>query len=134
MGWIAAKLLEIWHEHHIFFPITITIILAYSTFLLAEDIFHVSGVVAVLLAAITFAGKQHLREEDEQKIENARLFGSFWNYISTIANSFLFFALGSETGAHPFKELGKQKQNKYSMVSRKDYCYQRDNNHSKLLF
>ena len=36
------------------------------------------------------------------------------------------------TGAHPFKELGKQKQNKYSMVSRKEYCYQRDNNHSKL--
>lgn len=102
MGWIAAKLLEVWHEHHIFFPITITIILAYSTFLLAEDIFHVSGVVAVLLAAIIFARKQHLREEDEQKLENARLFGSFWSYISTITNSFLFFALGSETGAHPF--------------------------------
>ena len=102
LGWIAAKLLEIWHEHHIFFPITITIILAFSTYILAEDIFHVSGVVAVLLAAIIFAKKQHLRAEDERKVENARLFGSFWNYISIIANSFLFFALGAETGAHSF--------------------------------
>jgi Na+:H+ antiporter len=102
LGWIAAQLLELWHEHHIFFPITITLILAFSTFILAEDIFHVSGVVAVLFAAIVFAKKQHLREEDEQTVENARLFGSFWNYISIIANSFLFFALGAETGSHPF--------------------------------
>jgi hypothetical protein len=34
------------------------------------------------------------------------------------------------TGGHPFKEVGKKSQ-KYSMVSRKDYCYNRDRTHSK---
>jgi len=102
MGWMMAAILEIWQDHHTFVPVTLTFILALSVFLLAEDVFHVSGVVAVLLAAIIFVQKHHLRGEDERENENAKLFGSIWDYISVLTNSFLFFALGTETGAHPF--------------------------------
>lgn len=102
LGWIVAKLLETWHDHHTFVPVTLTLILALTTFLLAEDFFHVSGVVTVLMAAIVFVRKHHLRGEDEKVSEHAKLFGSLWDYISLLANSFLFFALGVETGAHPF--------------------------------
>jgi len=102
MGWAVAWLLETWHDHHTFVPVTLTLILALSTFLLAEDFFHVSGVVTVLMAAIVFVRKHHLRGEDERGSENAKLFGTIWDYISVLANSFLFFALGVETGAHSF--------------------------------
>jgi monovalent cation:H+ antiporter, CPA1 family len=102
LGWIMATLLKVWHDHHIFVPVTLTFVLALTVFLLAEEFFHVSGVVAVLLAAIIFVQKHHLRGKDEGKNENAKLFGTIWDYISVLANSFLFFALGTETGAHPF--------------------------------
>lgn len=102
MGWVVARILKTWHDHHTFVPVTLTLILALCTFLVAEDVFHVSGVVAVLMAAIVFVRKHHLRGEDEKVSEHAKLFGSLWDYISVLANSFLFFALGVETGAHTF--------------------------------
>ncbi|MBT4879859.1 MAG: sodium:proton antiporter [Alphaproteobacteria bacterium] len=101
-GWCASFIIKIWHEHHNFFPLSLTLVLALGTFLVAEKLLHVSGVVAVLMAAIVFARKQRLREQDEKHTDKARLFGSFWDYISTLINSFLFFFLGVSTGAHPY--------------------------------
>lgn len=37
------------------------------------------------------------------------------------------------TGGNPFKEIGKA-SSKYSMVSRKDFSYNRDKDHSKLTY
>lgn len=55
MGWLGAWLLRVWHEHHVFFTTSMSLILAYGSFVLAEEFLGVSGVICVLMAALTFA-------------------------------------------------------------------------------
>ncbi len=106
LGWISSQILRVWHEHHPFFPVTMTMVLALLSFVVAEHFLHLSGVIAVLVAAMTFV--QYHRQnraqlQDPQKHQDdARIFDSFWEYIAIVANGFLFFALGAETGAHPY--------------------------------
>ena len=68
-GRAIAWLLEVWHDHHTFVPVTLTLILALLTYLLAEDYFYVSGVVTVLMAAIVFLRKHHLRGEGKKTMK-----------------------------------------------------------------
>ena len=104
-GWLAATLLCRWGENQSFFTASISVILAYGTFLIAENILHVSGVVAVLMAAIVFSKLWSVSGADEKTKEKARMTGAFWDYISQTLNAFLFFMLGAMTGAHDFSAL-----------------------------
>jgi CPA1 family monovalent cation:H+ antiporter len=108
-GWMAAKLLNSWCEEHSFFVASLTIILAYSSFLIAEDVFHVSGVIAVLISAITFGLLWRVCEEEEEgsdkELQSVEITSVFWDYISQVLNAFLFFFLGVETAKHDFSGL-----------------------------
>ncbi len=101
LGWIAAKILVLWHEYHPFFPVTMTIVLALFAYVLAEHFLHISGVITVLIASITFV-RNHCQCGSEKGHEDAKTFNSFWEYIAILANGFLFFVLGAQTGSHVF--------------------------------
>lgn len=104
-GWLAATLLCHWGEDQHFFTASISIILAYGTFLTAEKALHVSGVIAVLVAAIIFSQRWSVSSTDETTKEKALITGAFWNYITHTLNAFLFFMLGALTGVHDFSAL-----------------------------
>ncbi len=98
LGWLAGKLVTHWNEQNRFSGLSLTLLLAYGGYLLAEGVLHASGVIAVLCAALAFIrtrrGGAALREDE--------LFVSFWEYLETLAGSVLFFALGAATGSHEF--------------------------------
>jgi CPA1 family monovalent cation:H+ antiporter len=66
-----------------------TLLLAYGTFYIAEHNLHVSGVVAVLFAAISFrhAAQQIIEMLDHDMHE-------IWNFLGAFANIFVFILLG----------------------------------------
>ena len=102
LGWMAAKILRLWHEYHPFFPVTMTIVLALFAFTLAEHFLHISGVITVLMASIAFV-RTHCQCKDFSKApEDSKTFNSFWEYIAILSNGFLFFVLGAEAGSHPY--------------------------------
>jgi CPA1 family monovalent cation:H+ antiporter len=106
IGWVGAFVANHWQERHVSYDISITLIISYTAFLIAEDLLHVSGVIAVLMAAITFyqcrANKKVLVSEDEKTHGSVN---DFWEYIALIANGVLFFSLGATTGLHDFSEV-----------------------------
>jgi CPA1 family monovalent cation:H+ antiporter len=106
IGWVGAFVANRWQERHVSYDISITLIISYAAFLIAEDLLHVSGVIAVLMSAITFY--QFRANKKEQVSENEKTHDSvsdFWEYIALIANGILFFSLGATTGLHDFSEV-----------------------------
>ena len=69
--------------------ITLTTILAYGSYLLAEE-FHVSGVLAVVLAGLV---NGNLGPRGMSPTTRIVLF-NFWEYIAFLANSFVFLLIG----------------------------------------
>jgi len=69
---------------------TLTTILAYGSFLLAEELFHVSGVLAVVGAGLT-AG--NIGPRGMSPTTRVVLF-NFWEYAAFLANSFIFLLIG----------------------------------------
>lgn len=98
LGWLAGRLVVYWKEQNRFTGITLTVLLCYSSFLLAEHALSLSGVIAVLCAALVFS---HVRRAGAPPTRDD-LFHGFWSYVSTLASSVLFFLLGVETGSHEF--------------------------------
>lgn len=70
--------------------ITFTTILAYGSFLIAEEVFHVSGVLAVVGAGLT-AG--NIGPAGMSPTTRIVLF-NFWEYVAFLANSFIFLLIG----------------------------------------
>jgi CPA1 family monovalent cation:H+ antiporter len=70
--------------------ITLTTVLAYGSFLIAEEAFHVSGVLAVVGAGLT-AG--NIGPAGMSPTTRIVLF-NFWEYVAFLANSFIFLLIG----------------------------------------
>lgn len=70
---------------------TITFIVAYGTFMLAESL-HVSGVLAVVIAGIIVGnyGHEHMSPTTRIAVEN------FWEFVAFLSNSFVFLLIGLE--------------------------------------
>ena len=69
----------------------LTALIAYGAYLIAEDL-RVSGIMAVIFAAITIAGSRTLAAispSDRGKID------SFWSVIAFVANTLLFVLMGA---------------------------------------
>ena len=69
----------------------LTALIAYGSYLIAEDL-KVSGIMAVIFAAITIAGSRRLAAispEDRGKID------AFWSVIAFVANTLLFILMGA---------------------------------------
>ncbi len=98
LGWLVGKLVMFWQEQNRFSGLSLTLILCYGTFILAEDYLHTSGVITVLCAALAFTqtrcGPSHAHHMDT--------FHAFWEYLNTLASGVLFFSLGATVGHHAF--------------------------------
>lgn len=74
----------------VYIETTLTTILAYTSFLVAEQIFHVSGVVAVVAAGLTLGswGRIKISPSVRQYIDH------FWEYMSFVATALIFLMVG----------------------------------------
>jgi len=78
--------------------ITLTTVVAYSSFLVAEH-FHASGIIAALTAGLTigrFSNKVFADEEGPLVI---------WEYIAFLANSMIFILIGMNEANQPLREF-----------------------------
>jgi len=69
---------------------TLTTILAYGSFLIAEEIFHVSGVLAVVGAGLIAGNVGPAGMSPTTRI----VLFNFWEYAAFLANSFIFLLIG----------------------------------------
>ena len=93
VGWLAARIFG-WLlgavEGDSFIETSLTTVLAYLSFLVAEEVFHVSGVMATVAAGLTMggAGRTKLSASVAEYIEH------FWEYMAFVANALVFLLVG----------------------------------------
>lgn len=102
LGFIAASIIKFWGEQNQYPGISITLALVYGSFIIAEHVLHVSGVITVMAAAWVFVAVRG-QQRDAGDTENPELFVSFWDYLNQLATGILFFVLGVTTGRHEFE-------------------------------
>lgn len=73
-----------------YIEITLTTVLAYVSFLLAEELFHVSGVMATVGAGLVMSswGRMKVSPSVRNYLEH------FWEYLAFIANALIFLLVG----------------------------------------
>jgi monovalent cation:H+ antiporter, CPA1 family len=89
LGWITGWLLGL-VESDSLIEISLTTAVAYLSFLIAEEVFHVSGVMACLAAGITVGGLGEVKISPPVR----RYLEHFWEYLAFLANAFIFLLVG----------------------------------------
>jgi CPA1 family monovalent cation:H+ antiporter len=74
--------------------IALTIIMAYGTFLLAEEALHVSPVIAVVVAGVTLGSNQR---KPESSLGAQISIVDFWELVAFLINSAIFLLIGLES-------------------------------------
>ena len=89
-GWLLGRV-----RGDVSIEITLTTVLAYLSFLVAEEVFHVSGVMAVVLAGVTLGGwgRAKISPSVVGYLEH------FWEYMAFVALIFLLVGLSVNLGA-----------------------------------
>ncbi|HJP22383.1 MAG TPA: cation:proton antiporter [Alphaproteobacteria bacterium] len=84
-GWLLGRV-----RGDVSIEITLTTVLAYLSFLVAEEVFHVSGVMAVVLAGVTLGGwgRAKISPSVVGYLEH------FWEYMAFVANALIFLLVG----------------------------------------
>lgn len=87
VGFVLGKV-----EEDALIEISLTTILAYFSFLIAEHLLHVSGVMATVAAALTIGGwgRSKISHSVHEYLEN------FWEYLAFVANALIFLLVGLE--------------------------------------
>jgi CPA1 family monovalent cation:H+ antiporter len=97
VGWlcayVAGNLLGM-VEGDPFIEISLTTILAYLSFLLAEHLLHVSGVMAAVAAGVTMGGWGSTKISPSVR----EYMANFWHYLSDLANALIFLLVGLQIG------------------------------------
>jgi CPA1 family monovalent cation:H+ antiporter len=90
-GWLFSRLIARIDDHLV--ETTLTTVLAFGSFLVAEDLFHVSGVLAVVTAGIVSGnvGPQWMSPTTRIIVDN------FWEFAAFLANSVVFLLIGLQT-------------------------------------
>ncbi|MDF7826016.1 cation:proton antiporter [Pontiellaceae bacterium B12227] len=101
-GWACMALMRNWKalKSHFIGPL-MPLLFVYLVFCAAQAGLDVSGVMAVMAATITM--KLVLLKYPKEIMPGRELVEfdrDFWNFLSELANSILFFMLGAEIGAH----------------------------------
>ena len=70
--------------------ITLTTVLAYVSYLVAEEVLHVSGVMATIAAGLTIGGwgRMKISYAVRDYLEH------FWTYLAFLANALIFLMVG----------------------------------------
>lgn len=90
VGYAASKLTAMVDEPRI--EITLTTIVAYGTYLLAEHL-HVSGVIATVVAGLTVG---NYGAQTGMSARTRVAVWSFWEYMAFLVNSLVFLLIGIE--------------------------------------
>jgi CPA1 family monovalent cation:H+ antiporter len=98
-GFIAAKLVCYINAENASLML-LTLLLAYGSFYIAEHLFHVSGIVAVLIAALIF--KCYTPESFTQYKKTIH---TVWQSFGFIANVFVFVLLGLVVSLDMFTQM-----------------------------
>ena len=93
VGWVAAVIVGLILgrvESDQYIEISLTTILAYFSFLLAEEVFHVSGVMATVAAGVTMGGwgRTKISPSVAEYLEH------FWEYMAYVSNALIFLLVG----------------------------------------
>jgi len=93
IGWLLGVLtgyLLAAVESDPFIEITLTTVLAYVSFLMAEELFHTSGVMATVAAGLVMSswGRMKVSPSVRNYLEH------FWEYLAFIANALIFLLVG----------------------------------------
>lgn len=90
LGWLATRLFVLVDDHLV--ETTLTTVLAFGTYLIAEQMFHVSGVLAVVMAGLLNGnfGPRGMSPTTRIVVLN------FWEYVAFLANSAVFLLIGLE--------------------------------------
>ncbi len=93
VGWLLALVVGYTLgniESDPYIEITLTTILAYFAFIIAEHVFHVSGIMAVVAAGIVIGswGKSKISPSTSEFMEH------FWEYLAFLANALIFVMVG----------------------------------------
>ncbi len=95
LGSLTAYLLGL-VESDPFLEITLTTVLAYASFLLAEELLGVSGVMATVGAGVTLGGWGRVKISPSVRI----YLDHFWEQMAFIANALIFLMLGLTVDLH----------------------------------
>jgi CPA1 family monovalent cation:H+ antiporter len=89
MGYVFSRAIEM-VENDALIEITLTTLLAHSTFILAEHYLHVSGVMATVAAGLTLGsyGRNKISPPVLEHMEH------FWEYFAYVCNSLIFLLVG----------------------------------------
>jgi Na+/H+ antiporter len=93
VGWVLAIGVTRWLSRVFNAPlieITLTLVLAYLSMLVAEALFHVSGVIAVVTAGLWMSSRGRLQVSPEV----SHFLHRFWEMLSYLANTLIFFLVG----------------------------------------
>ncbi len=89
LGWLVATLLNTWKENELAGTL-LTLSLAIAASIITETLFEASGIIGALFAALVF-----MRTERSMDKKQWVTFDNFWDQVAVVANSVLFFLLGS---------------------------------------
>lgn len=93
VGWAIALLVGFilgWVQHDEEIEISLTTILAYASFIVAQEVFHVSGVMATVTAGLTMSYWGYARISPSV----SRYLEHFWTYMAYVANAIIFLLVG----------------------------------------
>ncbi|MEL6440805.1 MAG: sodium:proton antiporter [Cyanobacteria bacterium J06621_8] len=96
-GYVMSWLLRLTQENSLVL-FTITTVIAYGAFIIAEKIFAVSPVMAVVSAGLVIGWYKSNRLDKEVR----EYVGEFWEYAAFLANSFIFLLVGITAGNFRF--------------------------------
>lgn len=88
VSWLCYRLLGPLADEHV--EITVSLVVAYGTFLVAEHVIGVSGVLATLAAGLVAASYGRSRLSPDVSAFTDR----FWNYLAFVMNALIFFLVG----------------------------------------
>lgn len=91
LGYLTGKIIG-WVESESFIEIGLTTALAYLSFLVAEEVVHVSGVMATVGAGLTLGSWGRIRISTSVRI----YLEHFWELLAYIANALLFLLVGMQ--------------------------------------
>ena len=85
IGYVLGKVRE-----DTYIETTLTTILAYASFLIAEEFFHVSGVMATVAAGLTLGswGRMKISPDVRHYVDH------FWEYMAFVATALIFLMVG----------------------------------------
>ena len=102
-GYLMSRTMNLAQENPLVLA-TITTITAYGAFLIAEEVFAVSPVMAVVSAGLVVGWHKSNRLDAEER----SYLGEFWEYAAFLANSLIFLLVGITASSFRFfEQLGE---------------------------